>query len=263
MKIRIALVRVDALDELRALRDEYLDSIVEAQEPSLEVLIPHAAYYAIEHAGARCGYAIVHAGDTLIELYLTRPYWVFGECVVDQILALGVVKRALVKSFDALLLSSCIAQHKTLRVKGLLVRDLVPRALPDFPALRCASRVATPDDLPAILGIDQQVFRHPERLRVVVTAGQLHLFENDAGIVGFAIARPVVPGRPHVELGIAVDKPYRLKGHAVYMFEAMIEACLARGLVPVAGVAVENVVSRSMGERVGMVARHRLLELTF
>lgn len=262
MKVRITLTRVDDLTDLSALRDEYLDSIVEAQEPSIEVLIPDAAYYAINHGDERCGYAIVH-GDTLIEFYLTRPYWVFGECVIEQILARGEVKRALVKSFDALLLSSAIARHTSLRVKGLLVRDLVPRTLPDFPTLASRARVATVDDLPAILAVDQQVFRHPERLRRVIEAGQLHLFSNEGGVIGFGILRPVVPGRKHVELGIAVDRPYRLKGHAIYMFQALVEACLARGLVPVAGVAVENVVSRSMGERVGMVARHRLLELTF
>jgi len=263
MKLRVTFDRVDEVSALQALRNEYLDQLLEAQEPSIEVLVPDSAYFLIHAGDVTCGYFIVHGDDMLLELHLRQPYWVFGECVFEQMLARGHVRRALVKSFDHLLLSSCIARHKTLRVKGLLARELVLRELPDFPALQCRSRVATLDDLPAILAVDQQVFAHPERLRMVIAAGYLRLFENDAGVVGFGIARPIVRGRKHVELGIAVDRPFRLKGHAIYIFRSMVEACLDNGLVPVAGVAVENLASRGMGERVGLVARYRLLELTF
>lgn len=262
MKILVSFQRVSALEELRALRNEYLDALVLAQEPSIEVLMPDAAHFIIIHDGVTCGYFSTHE-HTLIEFYVQKPYWVFGECVLDQIIDQNDVKLALVKSFDHLLFSSCVARHKSLRVKGLLVRDIIPRDLPDTGSMQPSARLATLEDLPAILAVDQQVFRHPERLQRVLSMGFVHLFLLEDEVIGFGIARPVIPGRKDVELGIAVDKPYRSQGHSVALFRAMMDSCIARGLTPVAGVAVENIASRSMGERAGMHANHRLLELTF
>lgn len=264
MKIRVSFVPTSDLADLSALRAEYLAQLELAQEASIELLMPEAAHFRIEaQSGQTIGYCSVHDGDTLIEFHLTPPNWVFGECVFEQLLAKTPVRRALVKSFDRLLFSSCVSLHKSMRTKGLLVRDLVLRELPSMPGLTFATRSAQLADLPAIMAIDQPVFRHPERLHRVVDAGYMQLFENEQGLLGFGIARPIIAGRPEVELGIAVDRPFRLKGYAVYMFRSLIDDCLVRGLVPVAGVAAENIASRSMGERVGMVARHRLLELTF
>lgn len=263
MKITVSFHRVGAFDDLQELRDEYLDTLKLAQEASLEVLMPDASHYAIQHDGVRCGYVSIQEPDTLIEFHLRRPYWVFGECVFEQLLGQALVKRALVKSFDHLLLSSCIARHTSLRVKGLLVRDIELREERDDEDDDLTSRMATLEDLPRLLAVDQLVFRHPERLQRVVVAGCVQLFERADTVVGFGIARPIIAGRKYVELGIAVDKPFRSRGLSARLFRAMMDTCIARGLMPVAGVAVENAASRAMGERAGMVANYRLLDLAF
>jgi RimJ/RimL family protein N-acetyltransferase len=188
---------------------------------------------------------------------------VYGEALFLQILQRTAVRRALVKSFDALLLSSAIAHQRAVKSLGLLVRDYVPRQLPDLAQIRFEARRAEISDIPAILAVDQQVFRDPERLSHVISERHLVLFERDAALVGFGIIRPVIAGRPEVDLGIAVDAPYRNKGYAVFIFRDMVEYCFRHGLRPIAGCSEQNLASRRMGERVGMVARHRLLELTF
>lgn len=263
MQTHATFIRVSELTEIQLLRTEYLDQLEHAQEASLEVLVPGSDYFVICVDEVRCGYFIVHGEDTLIEFYLWAPYWVYAQGIFEQLLAETPVKRALVKSFDHLLFSSCIAKHTALRVTGLLVRDLVLRDLPERGDFKFSWRVAAERDLPAILAIDQQVFRHPERLNAVIRAGYMQLFESEGALIGFGITRPIIPGRKHVELGIAVDKPWRLKGYSMYIFRSIIDNCLAQGLMPVAGLSPDNLASRSMGERAGMISRHRLLEISF
>lgn len=248
---------------LAPLRERYLESLPEPQELLLELLVPHCTAYAVVSKGERCGYFLVHEEHTLLELYLERTHWLYGEALFLQILERTRVRRALVKSFDALLLSSTIAHQRGVKSLGLLVRDYVPRPLPNLAQIRFEPRRAEAGDIPAILRVDQQVFRDPARLAHVIDERNLVLFERDGSLVGFGIIRPVIAGRPEVDLGIAVDAPYRNKGYAVFIFRDMVEYCFRQGLRPIAGCAEQNLPSRRMGERVGMVARHRLLELTF
>lgn len=188
---------------------------------------------------------------------------VFGEVILAQILTRTPVRRALVKSFDALFLSSAVAHQVAVRSRGLLVRDYIERALPGMPEVRFEARVAELGDLDRIVRVEQHVFTHPERLRKVIEERHMVLFEHGEALIGFGIIQPVIAGQPAVDLGIAVDAPFRNTGYAIYLFRHLVQHCFAHGLRPIAGCAEDNRASRSMGERVGMVARHRLLELSF
>lgn len=255
------------LSSLHALRQEYLDALPAAQELMIELLVQSGEAYLVEAKGEVCGYFVLHDAHTLIEFYLRRPYWVFGEHVFRQILARTPVRRALVKSYDHLFLSSSIAHQSSVKSLGLLVRDYVARPLPVIEAIRFETRTASSDDLPRIRAVEQAVFTDPVRLAQVVAEGNMLLFEGAAeargSLIGFGIVRPVIAGRPEVDLGVAVAAPYRNRGYAIYIFQALVAHAFARGLKPVAGCSEVNAASRRMGERVGMVARHRLLELAF
>jgi RimJ/RimL family protein N-acetyltransferase len=263
MNVRTTFVPADSLALLDELRREYLDSLPEPQELLLELWVQHGQGFFIESKGERCGYFVVKDGHTLVEFYLRRPYWVFGEHVVRQIVARLQIERALVKSFDHLLLSSSIAHQTGVRSLGLLVRDYVARPLPALAEMSFEARVAGLTDLDRIIAIEQDVFTDPARLRDVLARGYVVQFERADVLLGFGIIRPIVEGRPDVDLGIAIDTPFRNKGFAIYIFRHMVEHCFARGYNPVAGCAESNPASRRMGERVGMVALYRLLELAF
>src|SRR5690606_9612153 len=130
--------------------------------------------------------------------------WVFGEVIFAQILARMPIRRALVKSCDALLVSSAVAHQVAVRSRGLLVRDYIERALPAMPELRFQARVAELSDLDRIVRVDQQVFTRPERLRKVIEERHMVLFERGEALIGFGIIQPVIAGQPAVDLGIAV-----------------------------------------------------------
>lgn len=263
MRIQTKFQRLETVDSVAPHRQDYLDGLPEAQALLIEVQLGSAQAFAIEGRTGRCGYLLIDPDHTVLEFHLDRDHWVFGEEILGQAIRELKLQRALVKSFDSLLLSSALAHQCALSVVGLLVRDYVPRPLPELKDITFCQRLATMDDLPAIMTVDQQVFSQPERLRAVIADSELYLFEDRGRTLGFGMLRTIIAGRRDVDVGIAVDRPYRRRGHAVYMLRALVEDCLRRGLRPAAGCAVDNHASRHMGERIGFVSRHRLLGLTF
>jgi GNAT superfamily N-acetyltransferase len=262
MDIEVTFEGTGSLEELLPWRAKYLDSLPASQEVFVEVQVPGSGGQRILHDGRMIGYALLRE-RTLIEFYLEEAYAVFGQTVFDQLLAHTGAERALVKSFDSLFFSSCVDRQKALRSVGLLVRDYVKRDLSLPEELRYTARPAQLRDLPRIEAVDQQVFTDRARLSFVIERNYMLLFERGDLLLGFGIMRVVVPGRPGVDIGIALDKPYRKHGYAPYFLQHMAEASLARGFVPIAGCAVDNKPVRATGERIGMFAKHRLLELQF
>lgn len=258
------------LAELSSLRREYLSELRCAQELMLEMTLPTCDGYWIDWREERIGYLIVKPAGELVEFHLRRAFWLYGQTVIGQAIRALQLSHALVKSYDDLMLSSTIEHQREVSVVGLLVRDYVPRSLPETTRVRYDVRVAVLQDLPAIVAIEQDVFAHPERLRRVISAGWMLLFQQpspdpstQASLIGFGILRPITLDSEYADVGIAVDRPFRNKGYAIYMMRDLVERCRARKLVPIAGCSSDNLASRRMGERIGLVARHRLLRLTF
>lgn len=265
MNIRPTFLPV-SLDELQELRNEYLDRLLAAQEALIEVLVQQARCFSIFAKGRVAGYLILHEGEGLLEFYVTSEFQPYAHLLLREFVRRHRVRSALVKSFDHLLLACALDIQTSVSVRGILVRDFVPRALPSIPRLRYRERIAEERDLPRIHAVDQRVFTHPERLTAVVRAGAVHLFERDeaeCALIGFGIIRPVIAGRPEVDLGLAVDAPFRNKGYAVYCLRDLAQHCLQRGLVPISGCAAENEASIRLGSRVGFVSRYRLLDVRF
>jgi GNAT superfamily N-acetyltransferase len=262
MDISVSFETAGSLEELIPWRARYLDSLPASQEVLVEVQVPGSIGHRIRHEGTAIGYALIRE-RTVIEFYVQDDYAVFGQTVFDQLLLHSKAERALVKSFDALFFSSCVDRQVGLRSVGLLVRDYVKRELPAAAELQYSARLAELADMPRIQAVDQNVFNDPARLCFVVERKYLLLFERDDVLLGFGIMRVVVPGRPGVDIGIALDKPYRKHGYAPYFLQHMADVCLTRGLTPIAGCAIDNKPVRATGERIGMFAKHRLLELSF
>ena len=268
MNIRPTFLPV-SLDELRDLRSDYLDRLLAAQEALLEVLVQQAQCFSILAKGEVAGYFILHEREGLIEFHVKQEFQAYAHLLLREFVHRQRVRSALVKSFDHLFFACAMDIQTSARVRGILVRDFVPRALPKISRIRYRERLAEERDLARIRAIDQRVFTHPERMGAVIRAGAMHLFEREheleaeRTLIGFGIIRPVIAGRPEVDLGLAVDAPFRNKGYAVYFLRDMAQYCLQRGLVPISGCAAENEASIRLGSRVGFVSRYRLLDVRF
>jgi GNAT superfamily N-acetyltransferase len=262
MNIRATFLPV-SLEQIRDLRNDYLDRLLAAQEAVIEVLAQRAQCFSISAKGQVFGYVIRHEQEGLLEFYVTEHFQAYAHLLLRRFVLEHDVRSALVKSFDHLFLACVMDIQTSVRVRGILVRNYIPRALPHIPRIRYRERTAEERDLTRVRAVDQQVFTDPERLSAVIRAGAMRLFERDLDLVGFGIIRAVIAGRPEVDLGLAVDAPFRNKGYAVYLLRDMAEFCLRSGLVPISGCAAENEASIRLGSRVGFVSRYRLLEVRF
>lgn len=261
MNIRFELSPA-TLDELTELRRAHLDSLLEAQEAMLEVRVASGRGYLLRAHEALAGYAIVD-GDTLLEFAVLDGYLPASHLLFRKLVARLGVQRAWVKTFDHVLLSCALDIQVGVHVLGILVRQLVRRELPRLPDIRYTQRGAEARDLPRLLAVDGNVFNHPERLAAAIGLGRVRVFERDERLVAFGLLKPVRPGRPHVDVGLVVDKPFRSRGYAAYVLRDLADYCEGQGLVPISGCAADNLPSINLGLRVGFVSRYRLLEVRF
>lgn len=266
MNLQFELVRLSSLDELGDLRTAYIDGLIEPQELLLELWVSQSRVFRIDDirgSHVPCGYVLVHDTQGIVEFHLETAYWIFAEPVFRAVIRQGLARRAWVKSFDHLYLSAALGLRPELRVAGLLVRNYEARPLPSIGHIRFDARLAQPRDLTTIERLDQNVFTDFSRVRVLIECGRIYVFEREQELVGFGMIQPVLPSRPDVDVAIAVDAHFRRRGYAIYILRWMFDHCLERGLRPIAGCSSDNTPSRTMGERVGLSARYRLLELTF
>jgi RimJ/RimL family protein N-acetyltransferase len=263
MDVLARFERAERDADFAAMRTRHLDTLGESQEAFLEVMAAGAQLVRIVVDDVWAGYALVTEDAALVEYHLDPPWWVFGETILWQLVQAHGLSRALVQSFDSLLFSSVVDRCHAIRSVGLLCRDYLRRPLPVDAEGALTRTLARDEDLPRVLAVDQDVFTHEARLRAVISRGYLSLFTQADRVVGFGIVRPVIPGRPEVDIGIAIDRAERKRGYSEPMLQQLMDHAVAEGLRPVAGCTRENVISRSMGERVGFVARHRLLEARF
>ena len=257
---------VPSLAEVHALRERYLDGLIAGQDALLEILVRDGRVHHIVVEDEIIGYAVV-TDRALTEYFVVPEREYDAYLILPHLVEQLGIQKALVKTFDHVLLMSALfhSEDGKVGVRGVLVRDYIKRALPEIPEIEYSQRTATLDDMPAIQAIDQPVFTNPERLRFVVSQGFVELFERPAALggqlVGFGLMRPVIEGRPHVEVGVAVDPAYRNKGYAMHMLRDVVEHCIARGLIPVSGCARSNEPSIRMGTRMGLTARYLLVEV--
>lgn len=252
------------LSEVEPLREVYFAQLRESQEPLLETLVPQATAYTLSTRVGRIGYALVHAEKGIFEYYVDRTQWAFSTEIFGKFIRERSIKRALIKSYDDLFMAAGLDHQTSVTSIGMLVRDYVPRELPQLPHIKFTCRRAEVEDLPRVQAVDQQVFTHRERLRLAATHGWLWLYEdvNASRLIGFGLIKPLRRDSKDADVGIAVDKPFRNKGFALYMLQDLMNRSVAEGLRPIAGCAMDNLASRRMGQRIGMSPRYRLVSMT-
>lgn len=261
MNVRLEL-EMTTLEALAELRGAHLDSALEAQEALLEVKIRNARCYYLRARGEVAGYALLNE-DALLEFVVRDPFLPVSHLLFRQLVAALRVRRAWIKTFDHLFLACALDIQVGVKVLGILVRQLVRRELPQLPGVRYTERAAEERDLPRLLAVDGNVFNHPERLAAAIRAGWVRVFEQDERLIGFGLLKPVVPGRPHVDVGLVVHEAFRSRGYAAYALRDLAAHCEAQGLIPISGCAADNFASINLGLRVGFVSRYRLLEVEF
>jgi hypothetical protein len=257
--------RVASRSEIEGLRATHLSELREAQEPLLETLLPVCVAYLIETREGVAGYALVHPEKGVFEFYVHRTQWAFATEIFGKFIREHGITKALVKSFDDVFMAAALDHQTSVTSVGMLVRDYVPRILPLISSLQVACRKAKPEDLSRIKLVEQDVFTHPDRLQSAVFNGWVWLYEaidRPGALLGFGLIKPLEMNKRDVDVGIAIDKPYRNKGYALYVMQDLMTRSIELGFRPIAGCAVDNLPSRRMGQRIGMAPKYRLVSMT-
>jgi RimJ/RimL family protein N-acetyltransferase len=261
MNVRLQMSRLTQAQAMD-LREAYLNQLPFAQDAFLEARMGGAEYHLLEARGQELGYC-AHTGHTLLEFHLHPSSVYLAQSVFPRMVQQRGLDEALIKSFDHLMLACALDIARDVAVQGMLVRDYTPQSLPDLPRMSYSMRLARLNDLAAVLAVRQEAFTHRGRMESVIRSEEMLLFERGTSLIGFGILRPVVDGRRDVEVGIAVDVPFRGKGYAAFILRDLVQHCLANGHNPVMGCAIDNTASISLGQRIGLCARHRLLRVSF
>lgn len=231
----------------------------------METLLADATAYLISTRGGVVGYALVHAEKGLFEYHMDRSQWAFSTEIFGKFIREHNITKALVKSFDDVFMAAALDHQTSATVIGMLVRDYVPRTLPQIESLAFTRRLASLEDLELVSGVDQDVFVDPARLRGAVSNGFVWLYERSEPspvVLGFGLIKPLRPMSRDVDVGIALDRKYRNKGYALYVMQDLMNQSIAMGYRPIAGCAIDNLPSRCMGQRIGMAPRYRLVSMT-
>ncbi len=250
-------------EAVAGLREEYLDGLAFSQDAFLEAQVGVAQFVLIRYKARVIGYCAVSEEHTLLEYHLSEQAIYLAQSIYPKLIAQLAIQRAVVKSFDYLALSNALDLGRRTTVLGMLVRKYVRQNLVRLPHIAYDVRIAEAADTEAVLAVEQDVFSDPTRIAAVILQQQMLLFQRDKTLIGFGILRPVRPNRADIEVGIAVDRPFRNKGYAAYMLVDLVEHCVSLGGNPVSGCSIGNVASIRLGQRIGLCARHRLLEIEF
>jgi GNAT superfamily N-acetyltransferase len=247
---------------IKPMRTVYLDDLPHAQEYYVELQIQQANIYEINFQLNRIGYVILSSEGCLLEYYVGPEYINQVDLIFGEIIRRFSIKRALCKSFDAVLLSCCFSYHKSSRAIGVLFREYIERPH-DSPVAGVTIRRAVPADEIAIVDTNEEVFDHPTEVMKYIQAKQIFLFENNAAMIGFGIYSQVIPGRPDRDIGMLVVPAFRKRGFGQFILHHLIRFCHDNNWRVSAGCAIENTASRRCLEKTGFIGRYRLLEFTF
>jgi GNAT superfamily N-acetyltransferase len=258
----ISYQKLSRMDRISDLRNIYLDLLPHSQEYYIELEIKKSQPYLVLVNNIPAGYFFLSAKQAVLEYFIRPDYIHLNDGILGDIIHKFEVKTAWCKTYDHDMLACCYTYQKFSRVMAILFRDYVEKPLPPMPE-NLTVRLAGPEDESTIQGVNEEVFDSPEEVTEYINSGQIFLFELGSDLVGFGIYSCCIPGRMDYDIGMLVVEKYRRQGYACQILRYLINFCLGNGWRVGAGCYILNTPSRRSLEKVGFIARYRLLEFIF
>jgi len=252
-----------SLNDIAPLRSQHLEELFQPQELFLELKVRKSSVYRLSLAKMPVGYVLLdELEQTLLEYYVTRPFLNQVDAIFGELLQRCGIRRAFCKSFDHTLLSCCLSYQKSVRPIGISFREYAPLEQINAPS-PVRFRLANANDIPLITSVNEEIFESDEEIRETIGNQNMFLFEQGTALIGFGIFQRNIAGRPDFDIGMLVTKPFRRQGYGAYIIRFLTEYCQQNDWRPICGCAIENIASRRTLEKVGYIARHRLLLCEF
>ncbi len=250
-----------SLGEIKSLRDEYLNSLIEFQELYLEMMLGESNSYILMEDDKQIGYCIINKNNELIEYYIVNQY--IKNCIEYflQIINGLSVKRVLCKSFDYLLLKCSMIFSESFKVLGTLFRGFNQTMNIDINEFQI--RFADPSDIPFLLEQKDELYETPEELEYFVKNSNIIMFEKGTKLYGCGYLIKVHDDYNYYDIGMWTNPDFRNQGVATYIIGYLKSYCLRNGYYPICGCAFTNIASKKTLEKNGFYSKHNLFTFDF
>lgn len=249
------------LSDIEALRIDYLKSLPVFQELYMEMLVEESVCYQIEDTGIVFGYASVTKENILVEYYLKEEFIVRNSSIFNFILKELAITKVYCKSFDAVLLDSCLLSFKKFGVNGTLFRHYIPT--PDFYQNDMVVKTAEEADIPFLLEQKDGLYETPQELETFVNRRCVLMFFKNSSLIGCGYLIKIHPQWDYYDIGMWVNPDYRKQGYAIQIISYLKHLCILNGWKPICGCAFDNIASQKTLEKNGFYSKFKLLEFNF
>lgn len=246
------------LSEIEILRSAYLKSLPVFQELYLELLVEESVCYRIEDYGIVMGYAAVNKGNILVEYYLKEEFITRNSSILQFILKELAITKVYCKSFDAVLLDSCLLNFKNFEIIGTLFRNYAET--PDFYSNDLFVKTADEADLPFLLEQKDGLYETPQELETFVNRRCVLMFFKNDNLIGCGYLIKIHPQWDYYDIGMWVNPDYRKQGFAVKIISYLKHLCIRNGWKPICGCAFDNIASQKTLEKNGFYSKFKLVE---
>ena len=250
----IDFVKSEAQPELRL---KYLESLPEFQELYMEMMAADSTTYLINTNSETIGYFLLK-NKSLVEYYLDLPFIPTALCIFDSIIKKYSITEIYCKSFDYLLMKSCLVNKFDYDIIGALYRDYLDTEPVNFE--NYLHRFAETEDIPFLLKQDGELYETPEELEFFVNNRNVIMFFDNDSLVGCGYIIRVHENWNYFDIGMWTHPDHRHKGIGAYIIDFLKEFCLFNALKPICGCDYTNIASQKTLERCGFISKHNLLK---
>jgi RimJ/RimL family protein N-acetyltransferase len=248
------------IEEIKKYRTDYLNSLPEFQELFIELMINYSDCYLLQIEDNEIGYVILNNDGILIEFYVMNKYIPESKEFFSQVLKELSVKEIYCKSFDSILLSSCLLSSLSYSVHGVLYRDYVEAIIKKDLEIRMEKA-----DLPSVgflLSQDdsiKELFETEQQLTGFIQNENVFEFYRNDEFIGCGMIIRTNPDWDFCDLGVWVKPSKRGNGFGSQIILNMRAYALKNNMKPSCGCAIENLASQRTIEKSGFVSRYKLI----
>lgn len=257
IKNDMILKQVD-LTAIETLRIAYLKSLPEFQELYMEMLVAESVCYRIEEPGNVIGYVAVTSEKILVEYYLNEEFIGKNNSIFNFILKELAIAEVYCKSFDAVLLDSCLLSFKNFEIIGTLFRNYT--STPNFYLKDMVVKTAEEADIPFLLEQKDGLYETPQELETFVNRRCVLMFFKNNNLIGCGYLIKIHLQWNYYDIGMWVNPDYRKQGSAVQIISYLKHFCIHNNWKPICGCAFDNIASQKTLEKNGFYSKFKLLE---
>lgn len=262
----IEIIETD-LSQIRGSRELYFSYLPECQECFMEMLVNEGKYYIISINSKKVGYLITSIDKFiaktpdifLIEFYLQDNYIPLSEEVFSKVLKDLSINKIYCKSYDAILLSSCLMKSMPYKVFGRLFRLSEISTKYHLPSLYKA-RLAEINDYDYLLKQGNELYDTPEELEDLIKKKTITLFYLNDELVGCGYKIPIDSKKEIFDIGMWTNPKFRKRGIATYIISYLKYECIENDKIPICACATDNLYSMKTLQKNGFISKYKLIE---